>query len=461
IFVVALTKTTMEFIEGSRGIYRPIRVMFDTPIYERALQTCWHMGSYKCQIALVTELLSLQQNNQLPSAVTAEDITEFLVEESKSTLRVQLWEFELEDYAADVRPLLKLAWEVNTSMKMRDVEFEARRLLSSPGEAPPQFQHPKIISEAHMYARRLTEQQQEARGPKQLSPQEVVIEVVPKVLQGFWLPPPSTFLNMPSQDLCTMAVGVTKAVEDRVSTALSSLLCHVPFSRSTRDYLVLSIQEKVRQGHSQDVLVEKLNFFAAEVLNTITDVAAIEICSLLRPEPHTSVSSIPVQQPPSNLKPDCAVVSPPPSPLTPLAEPPANTGFSKAAVQPTTRLGVKSAMASAPPSPMSLPAVVIPGVLDPEHKMGEPTKDQDSIAVPAPTPPVTTPAEVNSSVLDPEINSEVPSREPESAVVSTPSFPMSPPAVVIPAVLDPEHRMEEPTRDSVVVPSSTSSYNPC
>ncbi|KAI3368431.1 hypothetical protein L3Q82_025444, partial [Scortum barcoo] len=41
---------SMEDIKGSKGVYRPIMVMFDTSIYERALQTCCHMGSCKCQV---------------------------------------------------------------------------------------------------------------------------------------------------------------------------------------------------------------------------------------------------------------------------------------------------------------------------------------------------------------------------------------------------------------------------
>ncbi|KAI3361453.1 hypothetical protein L3Q82_013624, partial [Scortum barcoo] len=310
-----------------------------------ALQTCWHMGSYKSQIALVTELLRLQQKNLLPSEVTAEDISQFLVEESKSTLRVQLWEFELEDYDIDVRPLLRMVWEVNTSMKMRDIEFEARRQLNFPEAAPPQ--HPKIISQAQISAKSLTEQQQEARGPKLLNPREVVIEVVPKVMQGFWLPPPTTFLNMPSQQLSTMAVGVTKAVEDQGRHCLcppSSV--KVPFSRSIRDNLVLSIQEKkVRQGHTQEVLVKKLNRFATEVLNIIAEIAAREICALFQPQTHTSIQpavSEQVQQPTS------AAVFPPPAPLTPHAEPPASIGFNPPAEQPTTGLELKSAVTPAP-----------------------------------------------------------------------------------------------------------------
>ncbi|GLD45814.1 mucin-5AC-like isoform X1, partial [Lates japonicus] len=101
----------MEFIEGSRGIYRPIRVLFNIPIYQRALQLCWHIKSYKSKIALLTELLRLQQEQRIPSEVAVEDMTDLLVKQSKDTIRVQLWEFELEDYDDDVRPLLMLVWE--------------------------------------------------------------------------------------------------------------------------------------------------------------------------------------------------------------------------------------------------------------------------------------------------------------------------------------------------------------
>ncbi|KAI4817848.1 hypothetical protein KUCAC02_011221 [Chaenocephalus aceratus] len=41
----------MPFIDGRRGMYRPIRV-FDTSIYKLSLQICWHIESYKTKIAL-------------------------------------------------------------------------------------------------------------------------------------------------------------------------------------------------------------------------------------------------------------------------------------------------------------------------------------------------------------------------------------------------------------------------
>ena len=58
-------------------------------------------------------------------------MTDMPVEQSKHALRVQLWEFQLEDFDdADAKRLLMLVWEVNTSMKMRDIGF--RRLLNPP-----------------------------------------------------------------------------------------------------------------------------------------------------------------------------------------------------------------------------------------------------------------------------------------------------------------------------------------
>ncbi|XP_019117242.2 uncharacterized protein LOC104929949 [Larimichthys crocea] len=329
----------MSSVEGRMTIYRPIRVLFDTPIYERALQICWHLPSYKCMIALMSQLMRLQQKNQLPSEVTAEKMSELLVEQSRETLRVQLWEFDLDGYDADVRPLLQLVWEVNNSMKMRDIEFEARRLLSCPEAVPPHFQHPKIISQALKYAGILTEQQQKGPKSKLLCPMEVVLKVLPKVLQGFWLPPPNTSFNMPSQQLSKMAVGVTKAVQDRVSKALSSVVLQATFSSSIRDNMVLSIQEKVRQGYPQDVLVKRLNSFAAEVLNTITDVAVREICALFQPQTPQAVQT-PSDEPPAQTDiqnafdrsldetepgPDSAVVPTLPHPLAPPDEPPVNS----------------------------------------------------------------------------------------------------------------------------------------
>ncbi|KAF3690926.1 hypothetical protein EXN66_Car006600 [Channa argus] len=183
---------SMEFIEGSRGICRPIWVLIDPLIYERDLQICWHRLSYKSQ----------EERNS----------------GSLWLLCVRrLWEFEMEDFEED--------------------------------------------------------EQQEVPSSKRLWPVEVVMVVVPKVLKGFWLPPPNTCLNMPSKQLIKMTVGATKAIQDRVTAALSTTLHHVPFSCSIRDKMVLSIQGKVGEGYAQDILPKRLSCLAADILNHISDVA--------------------------------------------------------------------------------------------------------------------------------------------------------------------------------------------
>lgn len=123
-------KISMEFIEGSRGVYRPIKVLFDTPLYEQALQICWHIQSYKTQIALV--LLKLQQKRSI---------------------------------------------------------LQSTKLLKSPGNIPPCFQHPKLKDFAQEYGRNLREQLKAAPTSKLLSPSEVVMEVPQKVVQAFWVLP--------------------------------------------------------------------------------------------------------------------------------------------------------------------------------------------------------------------------------------------------------------------------------
>ena len=55
----------------------------------------------------------------------------------------------------------------------------------------------------------------------------------------------------------------------------------------------LTIREKVRRGYTQDVLVKTLSRSAAEVLNTISDVAAGDICVLFQPHSYVQVSPNP------------------------------------------------------------------------------------------------------------------------------------------------------------------------
>ncbi|XP_028297414.1 uncharacterized protein LOC114459318 [Gouania willdenowi] len=197
------------------GTYRPIGVLFDTPVYRQIFQNCWHMPSYKVHVAMVAELLRLQKENQLLSEVTPEDMARHLHVMSKRSLRVQLLDFQLQEYDNDdddeVRMLLSMAREVNDSMRMRDIQLDAQRLISAPELMPPNFISAKMKQEAKAIGEVLTERHQQTSCSEHLQqPRDVVLDVVPKVLQGLWVPKPRLFLTMPSMKLDKMAVGVTK-----------------------------------------------------------------------------------------------------------------------------------------------------------------------------------------------------------------------------------------------------------
>ena len=150
------------------------------------------------------------------------------------------------------------------------------------------YRDPRIISWAQEFSIILKEQQQQPLSSKHLGPREVVLEVVPKVLQGFWLLPEDTCLNMPSQHLSVLAVSLTKAVEDNISKLLPSLLREVRFTRSTRDKLVHSIQDSVRRSFTHTVLMEKISCFAVDLMKSITTIAAKNICELFHRFPQRS-----------------------------------------------------------------------------------------------------------------------------------------------------------------------------
>ncbi|XP_077577500.1 uncharacterized protein LOC144199616 [Stigmatopora nigra] len=280
----------MDFVEDSIGIYKPLMDFFHTRAYKQSVKACWNAISYNTQIGLLAEFLKLQQKTLIPVEVTVEAMSDLLVEETNSSLRIKLWEFDVEDcFKAES----KLVFEVNTSMKMRDIEFEAKRLLASPEMIPIELKHTRILRKAKQLAETL--KQQQATSATLLSPRDLVIKVLPKVLQIFWIPPPSPAFAMPSRYLSKMAVGVTQAVLDSVCQTLSSI--QIQFSNAIRDNLVLAIHEKVRKTFSVDVLVESIHSFQPEFLKTIRNVAVDEIGALsalfvfLPPSPSPDLTS--------------------------------------------------------------------------------------------------------------------------------------------------------------------------
>ncbi|XP_028297082.1 uncharacterized protein LOC114458894 [Gouania willdenowi] len=247
------------------------------------------MPSYKVHVAMVAELLRLQKENQLLSEVTPEDMARHLHVMSKRSLRVQLLDFQLQEYDNDdddeVRMLLSMAREVNDSMRMRDIQLDAQRLISAPELMPPNFISAKMKREAKAIGEALTERHQQTSCSEHLQqPRDVVLDVVPKVLQGLWVPKPRLFLTMPSMKLDKMAVGVTKGVEDGVLAALGSTTHEVSMSRSTRDEMITSIIKTLHEAYPEDIRRKMLNSFSPQLMHHVAEVTVEQITALFQPQ---------------------------------------------------------------------------------------------------------------------------------------------------------------------------------
>lgn len=274
------------FIDLSSAAYRPLRGLFHQALLEEALQLCWDLPMYRNQIAVVTEFLSLQRDRRISYKVTVEDLTELLDKKNKESLAAQLWKSKLEHIEEEeTRALLDLAWGLMNSLRRGDVEFEARKLLESPEDIPPSFQQPKLRKLAQEYSRTLTEQLNTAPSSWLLSPQEVVMEIVPKVCQTLWEPPRHTYLSTPSQRLSLLALRVTKGVLDQVVSALSPGQ-QISVSRSTRDKVVQAIEETVRPPDEPTLTLLYLSStsFDLQLLKIITEATAKEIQKLFQPK---------------------------------------------------------------------------------------------------------------------------------------------------------------------------------
>lgn len=147
-------------------------------------------------------------------------MTDMLVEQSKSSLTVQLWEFELwwcccqnsshagvggeqqhEDERYWIQPV-----GCSTHQRSDLLLFSIQKSLMGLRNLPAAW-----LSSSRRCPAML------------LSLWEVLIKVVPKVLQGFWVTFPS-YLNMLSQQISEMAVTVTEVVLDQDSAGVFSMI---------------------------------------------------------------------------------------------------------------------------------------------------------------------------------------------------------------------------------------------
>lgn len=145
------------------------------------------------------------------------------------------------------------------------------------------YRTPKLLSLFNKYLEILKEKLQETQTSRLLSPQEVVIEVVPRVLQGFWEHPPYPLLNLASQSLSELSTCVTKATLDQLSNTPRAQESKAIFSRSVRDDMVQTILAEIREKHPDDTVLSNTANHTT-LLTTIAGVATNHICKILQPQ---------------------------------------------------------------------------------------------------------------------------------------------------------------------------------
>ncbi|XP_052330671.1 uncharacterized protein LOC118400806 [Oncorhynchus keta] len=234
-------------------------------LYFQTLQACWEETYYNKQKKFMVHYLLLQSQGQVPPHVTTEHMSNWLVSQGKKSLRERVWKETLEEG----NDFARLAWEVNTCLKMMDLEHEAFcKLRRSMHPTSPADIDPKVHSIVERAVRSiLGEQSNEPRSPL-LSPSQVVVEVVPRLLLALWLQPEEGHSEHPIL-MSGMAMGMVAAVVEKLSCMLKDPSPHIPFSRAAAFDSVRSILRRISQSFSTDDLQSP--FYMSSVCAFVAD----------------------------------------------------------------------------------------------------------------------------------------------------------------------------------------------
>ncbi|XP_052365993.1 uncharacterized protein LOC127925185 [Oncorhynchus keta] len=161
--------------------------------------------------------LLLQSQGQVPHHVTTEHMSDWLVSQGKKSLRERVWKETLEEG----NDLARLTWEVNTCLKMIDIEHEAVcKLRRSLHPTSPADIDPKVHSIVERAVRSIMGELSNEPRSNLLSPSQVVVEVVPRLLLALWLQPEEGHSGHPIL-VSGMAVGMVAAVVEKLSSIIS------------------------------------------------------------------------------------------------------------------------------------------------------------------------------------------------------------------------------------------------
>ncbi|KAK6318481.1 hypothetical protein J4Q44_G00117720 [Coregonus suidteri] len=189
--------------------YGPTKEFCRSSLYFQTLQACWEEVYYNKQKKLMGHYLLLQSRGQVSPHVTMEHMSDWLVSQGKKSLRREC-EYHVSSHlhchslspaalqeGVEGNPgggneLARLTWEVNTCLKMIDMEHEAvcklRRSMHPTSPAGADID-PKVHSIVERAVRSILDKLSNKPCSNLLSPSQVVVELVPRILLALWLQP--------------------------------------------------------------------------------------------------------------------------------------------------------------------------------------------------------------------------------------------------------------------------------
>ncbi|XP_029602135.1 uncharacterized protein LOC115186771 [Salmo trutta] len=152
---------------------------------------------------------------------------------------------------------------------MMDIEHEAFcKLRRSMHSTSPADIDPKVHSIVERAVRSILGEQSNEPRSNLLSPSQVVVEVVPRLLLALWLQPEEGHSEHPIL-ISGMAVGMVAAVVEKLSCMLKDPSHHIPFSRAAAFESVRSILGRISQSFSTDDLQSP--FYMSSVCAFVAD----------------------------------------------------------------------------------------------------------------------------------------------------------------------------------------------
>ncbi|XP_031660437.1 uncharacterized protein LOC116357429 [Oncorhynchus kisutch] len=245
---------------------------------------------------LMKQFLVLQRQglqSHVPHHTTVEDMSNWLIK-NKSLERKE---------AEEGNDISHLTWEVNTQLRMRDVEHEAftelatdlsQAINSLDFTADLSYLNPEVCDEVVRALKSISQSLAFQPYSELCCPSKVVVDIVSRLLQALWSCQMESPCDQSSMALSDMSVTIVLAVVENLSRVLKAPpVAQVFYSRSTGVRMVHSLNRKIQCLNSPEDLRRALFTQSSTLISTIIEAVSTKVQRLFEaPADYIPLSSI-------------------------------------------------------------------------------------------------------------------------------------------------------------------------